>query len=87
MRTTIIGFPRIGENRELKFATEKYFSGELSSEELEDFAKDLRQKHWQLIKESGIDEIPSNDFSFYDTTLDTTCLLNIVPQEVAKLNL
>lgn len=87
MRTTIIGFPRIGENRELKFATEKYFSGELSSEELEDFAKDLRQKHWRLIKESGIDEIPSNDFSFYDTTLDTACLLNIVPQEVAKLNL
>ena len=87
MKTTIIGFPRIGENRELKFATEKYFSGELSIDELEDFAKKLRKKHWQLIKESGIDEIPSNDFSFYDTTLDTACLLNIVPQEVEQLNL
>ncbi|OTO01303.1 5-methyltetrahydropteroyltriglutamate--homocysteine S-methyltransferase [Enterococcus sp. 5B3_DIV0040] len=87
MRTTIIGFPRIGENRELKFATEKYFSGELSSDELEDFAKNLRQKHWKLIKESGIDDLPSNDFSFYDTTLDTAYLLNIIPQEVANLNL
>ncbi|MBO0410251.1 5-methyltetrahydropteroyltriglutamate--homocysteine S-methyltransferase [Enterococcus hulanensis] len=87
MKTAIIGFPRIGENRELKFATEKYFRGELAIDELEAFAKDLRQKHWQLIKKSGIDGIPSNDFSFYDTTLDTACLLNIVPQEVTALNL
>ncbi|MBO0455553.1 5-methyltetrahydropteroyltriglutamate--homocysteine S-methyltransferase [Enterococcus hulanensis] len=87
MRTAIIGFPRIGENRELKFATEKYFRGELAIDELEAFAKDLRQKHWQLIKKSGIDGIPSNDFSFYDTTLDTACLLNLVPQEVTALNL
>lgn len=87
MKTAIIGFPRIGENRELKFATEKYFREELAIDELEAFAKDLRQKHWQLIKKSGIDGIPSNDFSFYDTTLDTACLLNIVPREVTALNL
>lgn len=87
MKTTIIGFPRIGENRELKFATEKYFRNELTISELTDFARELRQKHWELIKQSGIDGIPSNDFSFYDTTLDTACLLNIIPQEVTTLNL
>ncbi|MGL9817489.1 MULTISPECIES: 5-methyltetrahydropteroyltriglutamate--homocysteine S-methyltransferase [Enterococcus] len=87
MKTTIIGFPRIGENRELKFATEKYFRNELTIDELTDFARELRQKHWELIKQSGIDGIPSNDFSFYDTTLDTACLLNIIPQEVTTLNL
>lgn len=87
MKTTIIGFPRIGENRELKFATEKYFRNELTISELTDFARELRQKHWELIKQSGIDGIPSNDFSFYDTTLDTACLLNIIPQEVKTLNL
>lgn len=53
MKTAIIGFPRIGENRELKFATEKYFKGELTIEDLEAFAKELRQKHWQLVQESG----------------------------------
>ncbi|MGM0169632.1 5-methyltetrahydropteroyltriglutamate-homocysteine S-methyltransferase [Enterococcus sp. AZ135] len=87
MKTAIIGFPRIGENRELKFATEKYFKGELTIEELEAFAKELRQKHWELVQESGIEGIPSNDFSFYDTTLDTACLLNIVPQELATMSL
>ncbi|MDT2735600.1 5-methyltetrahydropteroyltriglutamate--homocysteine S-methyltransferase [Enterococcus pseudoavium] len=87
MKTTIIGFPRIGEQRELKFATEKYFRNEWTAAELEDFAKELRKKHWQLVKASGVEEIPSNDFSFYDTTLDTACLLNIIPQEVAELNL
>lgn len=87
MTTTIIGFPRIGEQRELKYTTEKYFRHEISAKELEAFAKDLRQKHWQLVKEQGIDEIPSNDFSFYDTTLDTSFLLNIVPAELTTIDL
>ncbi|MDT2640590.1 5-methyltetrahydropteroyltriglutamate--homocysteine S-methyltransferase [Enterococcus dongliensis] len=87
MKTAIIGFPRIGENRELKFATEKYFRNELTIDELEDFSKELRKKHWQLIKNSGVEGIPSNDFSFYDTTLDTACLLNIIPKELTELSL
>ena len=87
MKTAIIGFPRIGENRELKFVTEKYFREELTINELEDFAKGLRKKHWKMIKNSGVEGIPSNDFSFYDTTLDTAFLLNIVPQELNELNL
>lgn len=86
MKTAIIGFPRIGENRELKFATEKYFRNELTIDELEDFSKELRKKHWQLIKNSGVEGIPSNDFSFYDTTLDTACLLNIIPKELTELS-
>lgn len=87
MTTTIIGFPRIGEFRELKFATEKYFRNEISAEELTAFGKNLRKKHWQLIQKTGIDAIPSNDFSFYDTTLDTSVLFNIVPKKVRDLQL
>lgn len=87
MTTSIIGFPRIGENRELKFNTEKYWRKEITADQLQDFAKDLRLKHWQLIKNAGIDGIPSNDFSFFDTTLDTAYLLNIIPEAVKKLNL
>ena len=82
MTTTIIGFPRIGENRELKFATEKYFRQEISEKELFQVGKDIRQKHWQALKTAGITEIPSNDFSLYDTTLDTAYLLNIIPETV-----
>lgn len=87
MTTTIIGFPRIGENRELKFATEKYFRHEIDQAELEKTAKDLRRHNWQLLKAAGIDQIPSNDFSFYDNVLDAAFLFNLVPAAVQKLPL
>ncbi len=53
MSTTIIGFPRLGEFRELKFTTEKYFRKEISADELLAAAKDLRAKHWNIVKEEG----------------------------------
>lgn len=64
MKTSIIGFPRVGELRELKFATEKYFRKEITADELETTGKELRKKHWQLLVDQGIDFIPSGDFSF-----------------------
>jgi 5-methyltetrahydropteroyltriglutamate--homocysteine methyltransferase len=64
MTTTIIGFPRIGAQRELKFATEKYFKQKLTAEQLLATGKQLRQQQWQLLKKAGIDQIPSNDFFF-----------------------
>ncbi|MCM6882031.1 5-methyltetrahydropteroyltriglutamate--homocysteine S-methyltransferase [Enterococcus italicus] len=87
VKTTIVGFPRIGEFRELKFATEAFFRGDSTTKDLLQKGKELRKKHWQLLKDSGIDEITSNDFSFYDTTLDTACLFNIVPAAVRSLAL
>lgn len=87
MTTSIIGFPRIGEHRELKFATEKYFRKEISAEELQATAKELRAKHWHLAQERGVDQIPSNDFSLYDTFLDTAVLFNIVPEQVQAIDL
>ncbi len=85
MTTTIIGFPRIGEHRELKFITEKYFRNEIPQEELLLSAKELRAKHWNIVKEAGITEIPSNDFSHYDNVLDAAVLFNIIPKAVQDL--
>ncbi len=87
MSTTIIGFPRLGEFRELKFTTEKYFRKEISEEELLAVAKELRAKHWNIVKEKGITEIPSNDFSHYDNFLDAAFLFNVVPASVQNLEL
>ena len=87
MSTTIIGFPRLGEFRELKFTTEKYFRKEISEEELLAAAKELRAKHWNIVKEKGITEIPSNDFSHYDNFLDAAFLFNVVPASVQNLDL
>ena len=80
MQTSIIGYPRVGSLRELKFATEKYFKKEITVNELYGTAKGIRRQQWQLLYASGLDFIPSNDFSFYDTTLDTAVLFNIIPR-------
>ncbi len=87
MQTSVIGYPRIGENRELKFASEKYFKGEISEAELFETAKSLRLAHAKSQKDAGIDFIPSNDFSFYDGLLDAAFLLGIVPERYKKLDL
>lgn len=87
MQTSVIGYPRIGTLRELKFALEKYFRNEITATELQTTAKELRAIHWQSQKEAGVDFIPSNDFSFYDIVLDSAFLFNIVPKRYEKLNL
>ena len=74
-----LGFPRIGVNRELKRALEAYWSGKIDLDELQQIAKDIRNKNWQLQIDAGIDYIPSNDFSMYDQVLDTAIMLGAIP--------
>ncbi|RKY81798.1 5-methyltetrahydropteroyltriglutamate--homocysteine S-methyltransferase, partial [candidate division KSB1 bacterium] len=78
-KTMITGFPRIGENRELKKQLESYWSNKTTFEELENVARKLRKKHWLEQKNRGIDFISSNDFSYYDNMLDTAVMLNAIP--------
>ena len=86
-KTSVTGFPRIGKERELKFASEKFFKGEISEESLEQTAKELRQYGWKKQADAGITFIPSNDFSFYDNMLDTAFLLGAVPERYSALKL
>ncbi len=86
-KTSVIGFPRIGKARELKFASEKFFKGEISEAELQKTAAEIRLYGWQKQKAAGIDFIPSNDFSFYDNVLDTAFLLGAVPARYKELGL
>ena len=87
MQTSVIGFPRIGTLRELKFASGKYFKKEISTEELLQTGKTLRETHWNTQKKAGIDYISCNDFSYYDMLLDTAVLFNIIPKRYKELNL
>ena len=87
MTATIVGFPRIGENRELKFITEKYFKHEATEEELKERAKDLRQHDRKLLLDSGLTNFTSNHFSFYDQMLDAAFLFNVIPESIAELDL
>jgi 5-methyltetrahydropteroyltriglutamate--homocysteine methyltransferase len=78
--SSVSGFPRIGRNRELKFATEGYWRGETTSEDLASTARQIRLENWKLMQDQGIDLIPSNDFSYYDQVLDTIALVGAVPE-------
>lgn len=87
MKTSIIGYPRVGALRELKFATEKYFRQEITAEDLQQTAKEIRRIQWITQEESGLDFIPSGDFSFYDNLLDTAVLFGAVPKRYSDLGL
>ncbi len=75
-----LGFPPLGAGRELKRATEGYWSGKRSRADLLEVGAELRARHWRLQQQAGIDLIPSNDFSYYDRVLDTCALVGAVPK-------
>ena len=77
--TSSLGFPRVGVQRELKKSIEAYWKGKAPEAALQETARALRLRHWQLQQEAGIDHIPSNDFSLYDHVLDTCALVGAVP--------
>ncbi len=79
IQTHVLGYPRIGKARELKKATEAYWSGKSTQEELLAVAAGLRRDNWKTQQEKGIDLIPVNDFSFYDQILDMSILVGNVP--------
>ncbi|WP_022729028.1 5-methyltetrahydropteroyltriglutamate--homocysteine S-methyltransferase [Fodinicurvata sediminis] len=78
--TANLGFPRIGSGRELKKATESFWKGDLTEEQLRAEARRLRAANWQLQRQNGVDFIPSNDFSLYDQVLDTSVMVGAIPE-------
>lgn len=82
--SSIIGFPRIGQNRELKKALEAFWAGKCSQSELESVAKELRAKHWEAQKHQ--DFVCVNDFSYYDNVLDLAYALGAKPARFRELS-
>lgn len=85
--SSVLGFPRIGAQRELKKITEAYWGGKATADELIQTGKDLRVHNWKLQKDAGVDIIASNDFSFYDHVLDLSLLFNVIPERYSKYSL
>ncbi|KAL3532227.1 hypothetical protein ACH5RR_005748 [Cinchona calisaya] len=79
MASHIVGYPRMGPKRELKFALESFWDKKSSAEDLEKVAADLRESIWKQMAGAGIKYIPSNTFSYYDQVLDTIAMLGAVP--------
>ncbi|XDT42573.1 Cobalamin-independent synthase, N-terminal domain [Nakaseomyces glabratus] len=87
VKSAVLGFPRIGPNRELKKITEAYWAGKVSVDELFKVGKEIRESNWKLQQAAGVDIIPSNDFSFYDQVLDLSLLFNAIPERYTKYGL
>jgi 5-methyltetrahydropteroyltriglutamate--homocysteine methyltransferase len=79
-----LGFPRIGARRELKFALERYWQGEITSQDLNDTAAQLRRLHWQY--QSTLKLVPVGDFSLYDQVLDMSFILGNIPARAQSPN-
>ncbi|KDN48107.1 hypothetical protein RSAG8_03123, partial [Rhizoctonia solani AG-8 WAC10335] len=77
--SSVLGFPRIGEFREVKKAVEAYWAGKLSAEDLQKAAADVRKASWTSVKAQGVTHIPSGDFSLYDHVLDHSAAFNVIP--------
>ncbi len=75
-----LGFPRIGADRELKFALESYWKGQTSRDEIKATGAALRTRHWSV--QSNLTWVPVGDFSFYDQVLDMSFTLGNLPERV-----
>jgi 5-methyltetrahydropteroyltriglutamate--homocysteine methyltransferase len=84
-KSYVVGFPRVGEARELKHALERFWAKKSSFSELEAVASELKERHWQYQKEAGIEFISSNDFSLYDNMLDLAVTLGAIPKRFRGL--
>ncbi|MGW6823597.1 5-methyltetrahydropteroyltriglutamate--homocysteine S-methyltransferase [Streptomyces sp. NPDC055005] len=78
-QATVYGYPRQGQNRELKKAIEGYWKGRVTADTLRQTARDLRRTNWAQLAEAGITELPTGDFSYYDHVLDTTVMVGAIP--------
>lgn len=85
MQTHILGYPRIGSNRELKKACEQYWTGKIDVNDLLEVGKTITQNNWNLQQEAGIDLIPCNDFSYYDQVLDMTLTVGAIPERYQEI--
>ncbi|MGW7476125.1 5-methyltetrahydropteroyltriglutamate--homocysteine S-methyltransferase [Streptomyces cyaneofuscatus] len=79
-RATVYGYPRQGQNRELKKAIEGYWKGRVDADTLRETAAELRRGTWQQLAEAGVHEVPTGDFSYYDHVLDTSVMVGAVPE-------
>lgn len=85
MQTHLLGYPRIGSNRELKKACEHYWADKISLNQLLETGKTISLQNWKLQQEAGIDLIPCNDFSYYDQVLDMTLTVGAIPERYQEI--
>ena len=85
IKTTCFGYPKIGENRELKKLLEHYWSGKITKQTFLNETDALKFKLLQKQQHAGIDLITSNDFTLYDFMLDLSVMFGVIPERFAGI--
>src|SRR5262245_32455171 len=80
IQSGVLGYPRIGEKRELKWALEQYWAGGASEAGLSRAAAALRRKAWEAQRRSGASWVAVGDFSLYDHVLDAALMFGAIPE-------
>jgi 5-methyltetrahydropteroyltriglutamate--homocysteine methyltransferase len=75
----ILGYPRIGERRELKFALEAFWRGEVDEAYVQEVGANLRAANWAGQSRARLGFLTAGDFAFYDQMLNQTVLLGCPP--------
>ncbi|MEU6736427.1 5-methyltetrahydropteroyltriglutamate--homocysteine S-methyltransferase [Streptomyces physcomitrii] len=78
--STVYGYPRQGPDRELKKAIEGYWKGRVEAPALRQTARELRRDILRRLSESGLSEVPTGHFSYYDHVLDTSVMVGALPE-------
>ena len=85
-RTAVLGLPRVGPDRELKFGLEAFWAEKTSGEELLKTAQAIRGGNWKRAQAAGVDVIPCGDFSLYDHVLDAAWALGAIPPRFGEVD-
>ncbi|AFZ18864.1 5-methyltetrahydropteroyltriglutamate--homocysteine S-methyltransferase [Allocoleopsis franciscana] len=86
IQTATLGYPRIGKNREVKKALEGFWSGKLDSESLLQTVRQVEESNWQTQLQAGIDRIGIGDTTLYDSVLDWSVYLGLIPERFQHLS-
>lgn len=84
IQSHILGFPRIGANRELKRGVEAYWRGDINQADLQNIGQTIKETNWKLQQEAGLDFVSVGDFSWYDHVLDMSALLGVIPERFGR---
>ncbi|KAL8290424.1 hypothetical protein RQP46_002682 [Phenoliferia psychrophenolica] len=87
VQSAVLGFPRIGDKRQVKKALESYWGGKIDAAALQKVAAETRLARWETLKAAGVDSIPSGDFTLYDHSLDFSTTFNVIPAKYAAADI
>ncbi|MEQ8957513.1 MAG: 5-methyltetrahydropteroyltriglutamate--homocysteine S-methyltransferase, partial [Coleofasciculus sp. C2-GNP5-27] len=86
IQTATVGYPRIGKNREVKKALESFWSNKLDAESLWETVRQVEETNWQTQREAGINRIGIGDATLYDSVLDWSIYLGLIPERFRHLS-